>query len=48
MPVTPDDKVPPAFRISVSPGSSTDMSVTLRVPDSSFGPVVHVAVAGSR
>ena len=33
---------PPISRILVSPGSSTDVSVTPRPPECSFGPVLHV------
>ena len=37
---------PPISMILVSPGSSTDVSVTPRPPECSFGPVRQVEVAG--
>jgi hypothetical protein len=46
--VGPDEVDPPISMILVSPGSSTEVSVTPRPAEFSCGPLVQVAVAGLR
>ena len=48
MAVGPDAVEPPISMILVSPGSSTEVSVTPRPAEFSFGPLAQVAVAGFR